>query len=96
MTQQELRTHALNVSGLAMRKVIHLVDLAAQVVRNSANAEIGVRIGDRHGDLPIRRKLPRPQGGADTGITPADDKEARHTRSLLSVSPHADWLRIEV
>jgi hypothetical protein len=64
----------------AMRQVVPIWRLSTNEERQATNAEVGEVIGERDGHVNIRLKFVRPQGCADAGVAPADDKKS-HTVS---------------
>ena len=59
------------ISG-AMREVGPVRDLPGDVVGDAADGEVGVGVGDDHGDLGAGVEFADAQGGADSGVAAAD------------------------
>ena len=86
--EQHFDPKGLDVSGLAMREILGVRYLATEIERNSTYAEIGVAVGDRHCDLPVRGQLTRSQRSTDAGVASADDEQTGHDY----LSSHQDRL----
>ena len=78
------------VGGGAMGQVGPVGDFTGDVVRDSANGEIGIGVGDDHGDIGGGVEFAGAQRRADAGVTAAnrDDMTSCHA----GLAPDASWV----
>ena len=69
----------LEVSDGSVGEVLPPRDFSRDVVRNAANREIRICIGDCDGDIARLIEFPGTQRGTDSRITPTDDDEVHRS-----------------
>ena len=87
----------LEIGDGPVRQVAPVGDLARDVVGNPADGEVGVGVGDDHGDLGVGVELTGSQRGADAGVASSDGDEVHEvscrdrlvTRRVARVGPGA-------
>lgn len=73
--QPETQTRCLEIGAGPMGQVVPLGDLSRDVVRDSADGEVRVRVGNHHGDLASGCHLASAQRGAESRHTASDHDE---------------------
>ena len=76
-----------------MRQGLPILDLAAEIERQAADAEIGVGIRDDNSHMSAWINLPGAQRCANAGVTAADNHQPRGIRGGSSVD--ADMPRLQ-
>jgi hypothetical protein len=82
--QPQLHAGRFQVGVGAVGEVAPVGDLAGDVVRDAANAEVGVGVGDDDGDVAAGVEFARAQRGGDAGVAAADGDQV-HQREASTV-----------
>ena len=77
--QAQLHAGCLEVGDRAVGEVAPVGDLAGDVVRDPADGEVGVGVGDDHRHLGCAVELAGPQRGADARVAAADGNQVHGT-----------------